>query len=83
VNIQFLTDTRGRLLWASPVLPGSTHDLTMARAHGIITALTGQAIACLADKVCIGTSGAIGTLHRKPKGRKLEQAQETVQPAPP
>jgi len=33
--VQVLADTRGRLLWASPALPGSTHDLTAARRHGV------------------------------------------------
>lgn len=31
MNVQVLTDPFGRLLWASPALPGSTHDLTAAR----------------------------------------------------
>ncbi|GHB86229.1 hypothetical protein GCM10010306_096360 [Streptomyces umbrinus] len=31
MNVQVLTDPIGRLLWASPVLPGPTHDLTAAR----------------------------------------------------
>ncbi|MEU6988566.1 transposase family protein [Streptomyces sp. NPDC046324] len=31
MNVQVLTDLFGRLLWASPALPGSTHDLTAAR----------------------------------------------------
>jgi hypothetical protein len=35
MNIQVLTDPFGRLLWASPALPGATHDLTAARTHGI------------------------------------------------
>ena len=39
MNVQVLTDPFGRLLWASPALPGSTHDLTAARQHGIIEAL--------------------------------------------
>jgi hypothetical protein len=39
MNVQVLTDPFGRLLWASPALPGSTHDLTAARQHGIIDAL--------------------------------------------
>lgn len=26
MNVQVLTDPIGRLLWASPALPGSTHD---------------------------------------------------------
>ncbi len=39
MNVEVLTDQFGRLLWASPTLPGSTHDLTAARHHGIIEAL--------------------------------------------
>lgn len=36
VNIQFLTDPHGELIWASPALPWSTRDLTArprARHH--------------------------------------------------
>ncbi|MFI5904748.1 transposase family protein [Streptomyces cyaneofuscatus] len=33
MNVQALTDPFGRLLWASPALPGSTHDLTTARTQ--------------------------------------------------
>ncbi len=46
VNLQFLTDPHGELIWVSPALPGSTHDLTAAREHGIIGGLTVRAIAC-------------------------------------
>lgn len=35
MNVQVLTDPFGRLLWASPALPGSTHDLAAARQHGM------------------------------------------------
>ncbi|MFD4153494.1 transposase family protein [Streptomyces hydrogenans] len=42
MNVQVLTDPFGRLLWASPALPGSTHDLTAARHHGIIEALAAR-----------------------------------------
>ncbi|KOU41698.1 transposase, partial [Streptomyces sp. WM6378] len=38
MNIQVLTDPFGRLLWASPALPGSTHDPTAARVHEITDA---------------------------------------------
>jgi hypothetical protein len=71
VNIQFLTGPHGELIWASPALPGSTHDLTAARVHGIIDGLTHRAIACYADKGYIGAGGAIGTPYRRGKGRKL------------
>ncbi|GIJ30699.1 hypothetical protein Vqi01_58610 [Micromonospora qiuiae] len=36
VNVQVIADAVGRLVWASPALPGSVHDLTAARTHGII-----------------------------------------------
>ncbi|MES9542922.1 transposase family protein [Actinomadura sp. NPDC000600] len=71
VNIQFLTDPHGRLIWASPVLPGSTQDLTAARVHGIIDALTSRAIACHADKGYVGAGGAIGTPYKRRKRRRL------------
>jgi Helix-turn-helix of DDE superfamily endonuclease/DDE superfamily endonuclease len=40
MNVQVLADPLGRLIWASPALPGAMHDLTAARAHGIFDALT-------------------------------------------
>jgi hypothetical protein len=73
VNLQFLTDPHGHLIWASPALPGSTHDLTAARAHGLIEGLTTRAIACYADKGYIGAGGAIGTPFKRRKGRKLDK----------
>ncbi len=50
MNVQVLADPLGRLLWASPALPGAVHDLKAARAHGIIEALTAADIRCWADK---------------------------------
>jgi hypothetical protein len=49
MNVQVLTDPFGRLLWASPAPPGSTHDLTAARTHGIVDALTEAGRKCWAD----------------------------------
>jgi len=46
MNVQVLTDPFGRLLWASPALPGSVHDLTAARTHGIIDALAAAELKC-------------------------------------
>lgn len=71
VNVQFLTDPHGELIWASPALPGSTHYLTAAREHGIIDALTARAIACYADKGYVGAGGAVGTPYKRKKHRKL------------
>lgn len=70
MNVQFLTDPNGELIWASPTLPGSIHDLTAAREHGIIDALTARAIACYGDKGELGTGGAVGTPYKRKKQRK-------------
>lgn len=64
VNVQLLADPAGRLIWASPALPGSTHDLTAARRHGLITALTNVAIATFADKGYLDAGGANGVPYR-------------------
>jgi hypothetical protein len=32
VTVQVIADCKGRLIWASPALPGAVHDLTAARA---------------------------------------------------
>ncbi|GAA3115730.1 hypothetical protein GCM10010466_03520 [Planomonospora alba] len=39
--VPFLADPAGRLVWASPALPGAVHDLTAARRAGLVDALTG------------------------------------------
>uniref|UniRef100_UPI003978307E transposase family protein n=1 Tax=Actinomadura fulvescens TaxID=46160 RepID=UPI003978307E len=44
VNIQFLTDPYGELIWVSPALPGATHDLSAARTHGIVGGLSAWAV---------------------------------------
>jgi hypothetical protein len=40
MNLQVSTNPAGRLLRASPALPGAIHDIRAARTHGIIDALT-------------------------------------------
>jgi hypothetical protein len=70
MNIQVLADPFGRLLWASPALPGSTHDLTAARHHGIIDALTEAGLKCWADKAYQGAGGPVRVPFR---GRRLKR----------
>lgn len=70
MNVQVLTDPFGRLLWASPALPGSTHDLTAARQHGIIEALTAAGLKCWADKAYQGAGGPVRVPFR---GRRLKR----------
>jgi hypothetical protein len=48
--VQVLADPVGRLVWASPALPGAVHDLAAARAHGLIDALTAASVMTFADK---------------------------------
>jgi len=38
VSVQVIADAAARLVSASASLPGSAHDLTAARTHGIIEA---------------------------------------------
>ncbi|MFE2280039.1 IS3 family transposase [Streptomyces sp. NPDC059454] len=44
MNVQVLTDPAGRLLWASPALPGAVHDIRAAREHGITGAVRGKRV---------------------------------------
>jgi hypothetical protein len=50
VNVQVIADAAGRLKWVSAALPGSTHDLTAAREHGLVQALTTDEVMTFADK---------------------------------
>jgi len=36
MNVQVLADPLGRLIWASPALPGAARDLTAARTHAVL-----------------------------------------------
>jgi hypothetical protein len=67
----------GRLLWASPALPGAVHDVRAAREHGIVDALTEVGIMCWADK---GYRGAGGTVRSPCWGRweTLSTGQQAV-----
>ncbi|MFD9631626.1 IS5 family transposase [Streptomyces violascens] len=77
MNVQILTDPFGRLLWASPALPGAVHDVRAAREHGIIDALEEAGIDCWADK---GYQGARGTIKVPYRGRwkTLSAGQQAV-----
>lgn len=80
MNVQVIADAAGRLVWASPALPGAVHDLTAARAHGIAEALTSAEVMTFADK---GYQGARGGSVRTPFKRrrfrpKLSRRQKAV-----
>jgi hypothetical protein len=78
VNTQVIADPHGRLMWVSPALPGSVHDLNAARTHAIIAALTHTAVATLADKAYRGARGAIGVPFY---GRQLPERMREVNAA--
>ncbi|GAA0938416.1 IS5/IS1182 family transposase [Virgisporangium ochraceum] len=65
INVQVIADCAGRLKWVSPALPGSTHDLTAAREHGIIDALTEAGVMTFADKGYQGAGGTVRTPHKR------------------
>jgi hypothetical protein len=50
VNVQVIAECAGRLKWVSPALPGSTHDLTAAREHGIIDTVADETVMTFADR---------------------------------
>jgi hypothetical protein len=68
----------GRLAFVSAGLPGSTHDLTAARDHGLIDALASASVMTFADKACQGAGGTVRTPfkrhhHRPPLSRNQKE----------
>ena len=59
MNVQVITDPFGRLIWASPALPGAVHDITAARTHQLIDALAEAGVKCFADKGYQGVGGSV------------------------
>jgi hypothetical protein len=79
VNVQVIADAVGRLVWASAALPGSTHDLTAARTHSIIEALTSANVMTFADKAYQGARGTVRTPFKRHRYRpKLSRRQKAV-----
>ncbi|PRY17004.1 transposase family protein [Pseudosporangium ferrugineum] len=79
VNVQVIADATGRLVWASAALPGAAHDLTAARTHGIIDALTGADVLTFADKAYQDARGSIRTPFKRHRHRpRLSARQKAV-----
>lgn len=84
MNVQVLTDLFGQLLWASPP-PGSIHDLTAARTHGVIEALTEAELKCWVGKAYQGAGGLVRVPFRgrRLKGwKRLHNSSHTKNPLP-
>jgi DNA-binding CsgD family transcriptional regulator len=79
VNLQGLMDPYGRMIWISEGLPGSTHDLTAARAHNVLHTINqAETIYLYADKGYVGgESDHLLVPHKKPpKGELTEELKE-------
>ena len=64
VNVQVISDPAGRLIWASPALPGARHDMGAAREHGILDALTAAGVRVIADSGYRGSGFAVPQRRR-------------------
>ncbi|MFC7713595.1 transposase family protein [Nonomuraea recticatena] len=79
VNVQLLADPVGRLVWASPALPGAVHDVSAARTVGLIDALTSAGVKTFADKGYQGAGGTIRTPFKRHRHRPgLSRSQRDV-----
>ncbi len=69
MNVQFIARPDGTPLWLSRATPGRTHDLSAARARGIVQACLTRQILVLADRAYQGA----GVTFRAPYYRRREQ----------
>ena len=88
VNVQVIADPAGRLIWASPTLPGSRHDMGAATEHGILTALQHAGLHAVADTGYQGAPPQVRIPQRRRRldpdtgrYRPLSQAQKVVNTA--
>lgn len=88
VNVQVVADPAGRLVWASPALPGARHDMGAAREHGLIDGLNAAGVRAIADTAYQGGGDAIRVPQRRRRidpntGRfhRLSRAQKEVNAA--
>ena len=77
MNLQVLADPLGRLIGASPALPGAVHDLKAARTHRIIDALSVAGVRVWADKGYQGAGGTV-TVPYRGRWRNLSEGKRAV-----
>ncbi|MCX5263998.1 IS5 family transposase [Streptomyces sp. NBC_00199] len=75
MNVQVIARPDGTPLWFSRATPGRTHDLTSARAHGIVQACLTRQILVLADRAYQGA----GATFRTPYYHHSEQPEHYQQ----
>lgn len=71
LNHQGLIDHAGRLVWISPGLPGSVHDVIAARTHRMLSTCRRAGVMVLGDKGYQGDSCGTVTPY---KGRELPES---------
>jgi hypothetical protein len=88
VNVQVIADPAGRLIWASPALPGARHDMGAAHEHGILAALHEAGVHTVADSGYQGAGPLVNIPQRRRRldpdtgrYRRLSQAQKHVNTA--
>jgi len=86
VNVQVIADPAGRLIWASPALPGARHDMGAAREHGILDALREAGIRVIADSGYRGSGFEVPQRRRRrdparPARQRLSHNQRAVNTA--
>jgi hypothetical protein len=88
VNVQVISDPMGRLIWASPALPGARHDMGAAREHGVIDALTAAGVQVVADNGYRGAGPGFDLPQRRRRAdadtgqrQRLSRAQRAVNAA--
>ncbi|MFJ4487434.1 transposase family protein [Streptomyces diastaticus] len=69
MNVQALTTPEGELIFLGQARPGSTHDLSAARADGIVDAVTAAGVETTADSGYQGASGTVRTPIKRPNGK--------------
>ncbi len=65
MNVQVIADPAGRLIWASPALPGACHDSGAAREHAIPATLAAAGVTTFADTAYIGAGATIRAPFRR------------------
>jgi hypothetical protein len=80
LNVQVIADPAGRLVWASPALPGARHDIAAAREHGILDALKAADVRAVADTGYQGAGPNVAVPQRR---RRLDPDTGRYRPLSP
>ncbi|WKX73756.1 transposase family protein [Streptomyces sp. XD-27] len=77
-----LTTAEGELVFLGEVRVGSTHDLTVGRADGIIESASEQDVEITADSGCRDADGTVHTPDQAPQGQEPQRLGEAGQHRP-